>query len=116
MLQEVASWPRNPAIEGWQIFHEEFSTAAMVLPSSLGASVRCSGGSDNTSSVLLEELGVMSAYLADSGKSIEEYDYSIREVRGELQKLCKAGARIIILGCDAQVELPPNIANVTGAG
>jgi hypothetical protein len=108
LMQEVARLPVDPSIEGWTVLHGESCAAAIAVPRELTPEIRWRRNSDVTSSVLLGELGVMSAYFADSGKSMEEFEKSVMTARYELRKLRAAGARHLLVGCDAQVELPPN--------
>ena len=108
MLQEVGSWPEDPAKEGWHILHAEFSAAALAVPLMYGEQIWWRGSSDCTCSVLLGPVGIMSGYLADSGKSMEAYEHTILEWKSQRVKLRAAGAKQFIVGSDAQVELPPN--------
>ena len=114
LLQEVSSWVRDPAVEGWHILHEEFSTAAIALPWHLGANIRWRNHSAGTASVLLGDLGIVSAYLADSGKSIDEYVQTVEELSTQMSLLRDHGAKHLIVGCDAQVEIQPNLVNFSG--
>ena len=84
MLQEVARWPEDPTIEGWKVFHGAGSAAAVLVPAELAHDVRFCCNSDLTSSVLIGELGVMSAYFADSSKPMEDFERSMMIVRLEL--------------------------------
>ena len=107
-MQEVASLPVDPEIEGFLVLHSEACSAAIGVPSELIPEIRWTHNSDLTSSVLLGELGVMSAYFADSGKSLEDFERSILIATDELKQLKNAGARFIVLGYDDTIELPTN--------
>ena len=113
MLHEVASWPSVPAIRGWKVFHESGSAAAVLVPAELACNVRFQRNSEVTSSVLMGKLGFISAYFADTGKSMDDFEKSVLIVRMEIRKLQLAGAQYVMVGCDAQVELPP-ATDVTG--
>eukprot|EP00973_Karenia_brevis_P023327 3211838-Karenia_brevis.AAC.1 len=95
-LQEVRSLPEAPAVEGWLVFHGEGCAAAVAVPRELSNEIRWRHNSDLTSSVLIGELGVMSAYFADSGKSMEEFEKSILMATSELRKLRTAGAKYLM--------------------
>ena len=108
LMQEVARLPVDPSIEGWKVLHGDSCAAAIAVPCELSSEIRWRLNSDITSSALIGELGVMSAYFADSGKSAEEFEKSVMTTRLELRKLRAAGATRLLVGCDAQVELPPD--------
>ena len=87
MLQEVASWPSEPAIRGWKVFHESGSAAAVLVPAELACNVRFQRNSEVTSSVLMGKLGFISAYFADIGKSMDDFEKSVLIVRMAIRKL-----------------------------
>ena len=60
-MQEVRSLPVEPTVEGWLILHGEACASAIAVPGELGNEIRWRHNSDLTSSVLIGELGVMSA-------------------------------------------------------
>ena len=60
-LQEVRALPDTPDVNGWLVFHGESCAAAVALPREFSSDVRWAHNSDLTSSVLIGELGVMSA-------------------------------------------------------
>ena len=107
MMQEVARLPVDPSIEGWTVLHGDSCAAAIAIPHELSPEIRWKHNSDITSSALIGELGVVSAYFADSGKTQEEFEKSMMITKSELKKLRAAGAKSLVVGCDAQVELPP---------
>ena len=114
LLQEVSAWPEDPHLMGWQIFHGAESYSAVLVPSELQSQIRRRQNSSHTSAALLGELGVMAAYFADSGKSYEEFEGTVHLVCHELRQLRAAGAKYLVIGCDAQVELPPGVDGITG--
>ena len=87
MLHEVASWPSVPAIRGWKVFHESGSAAAVLVPAELACNVRFQRNSEVTSSVLMGKLGFISAYFADTGKSMDDFEKSVLIVRMAIRKL-----------------------------
>ena len=108
LMQEVARLPKDPVVEGWRILHGESCAAAIAIPGELCSEIHWRRNSGVTSSVLLGKLGVMSAYFADSGKTMEEFEKSVMTTKSELRNLRAAGAKYFLVGCDAQVELPPD--------
>ena len=107
LLQEVAKLPVDPFIKGWSVLHGDSCAAAVVLHEEAARQLRWRHNSDLTSSVLIGKLGVMSAYLAGSGKSMEQFEESVMKAKSELRRLRDAGAKYLVVGCDAQVELEP---------
>ena len=68
MLQEVASWPSNFSHAGWIINHQMDNLSAVVVPSDLGTNIRKVHYDECSTGVLLADVAVASAYLADSSK------------------------------------------------
>ena len=86
-FQDILSWPVDPCVAGWTVLHADGCASALLIPSCYEHLIRWQHNSERTSSVLLGDLGVISAYLADSGKSMDEFENSIIMSSSEIRRL-----------------------------
>ena len=84
------------------------------MPSELCSDVRWSENSACTSSILIGNVGFLSAYLFDMGKPVDLFEADLVLTRASLRDLRARGAQTLVMGSDSQVELPPNLAPWTG--
>ena len=79
MLQEVASWPSDFSHTGWIINHMMNNPTAVLVPSCLGANIRKVHYGFSSTGVLIHDITTVSGYLADSCKSLELYEASVKD-------------------------------------
>ena len=113
-LQEVSSLQDDPELPGWEVIHKHDDYCAILIPSELSGNIRWTDRTIRTSSVILGELGVIGAYLADSGKNFIEFEHSLVELDAAITKILQAGAKVLAICGDLQVQLEPNIRGCTG--
>ena len=92
----------------------------ILVPDSLTSAIHWdSSVSDNfskfsfASSVSFGEMGVVCSYFTHAGLP-ESFMQCVDETRQCLNMLKQKGCRILMMGCDLNSQLPPNIANITG--
>lgn len=90
------------------------SPSALAIPSDITISMRGHIVSEVSAAALIGDIGVVSAYLADSGKPLTCYERSLRALKEDLEKLIQMGAKYFVIGVDAQTTLPKNLDNLTG--
>ncbi len=121
-LQEVPRWPPDFSTQGFFISRREGSPTAIAVPSSLLGNLRWQSSiSEHIShrfctAILLGKLGVVSVYLPDISKPIADYIACMEHVSFACADLVARGAVYLAVCGDLQIELPPNIAGLTGPG
>ena len=117
-LQEVSSWPSGDSDEfklpGWIAQHTADSPSAILVPRGREHLIRWMGSQCMHSMVLLGEVGIISSYLPDSWKSLDLYAKAVDELLVARHQLQQKGARTFIIGGDFQLELQPNLGELTG--
>ena len=96
-LQEVASWDDAMVLPGWTTVSEHANPTAVLVPLELDATIRRTEFNEISTAVVMDSVAVISAYLADSGKTIGKYEETVGQLRCMLQKLWKDGVRYFII-------------------
>ena len=98
--------------------------AAIIVPKQIDHHVRWSSVfhadasefSGRTTSLLLSNVGVSSAYFPREGIPLHEFTLVISELEVQFDEMIKRGAKNLILGCDLNTPLPLHCHGVTGGG
>ena len=77
LLQEVDHWPLSIIRPGFDYVREADSQAGILIPVSFLPSITFRTGTPKTASILLGNVGFVAGYLADSWKSLEDYELSL---------------------------------------
>ena len=77
LLQEVDNWPLSIIRPGFDYVREADSQAGILIPVSFLPSITFRTGTPKTASILLGNVGFVAGYLADSWKSLEDYELSL---------------------------------------
>ena len=94
--------------------HAAGGYSAVLIPSERTVAIKWEHMSATCAMATIGELGVMSTYFPDISRGFAPFENHCRLVSRELKELRKHGARFIVLGCDANVELEPNCDNIPG--
>ena len=111
-------------VVGWRWFGCQGNMAAIIVPEDIAHHAKWSSSFDGradfsrgrVSSLLLDNVGICSAYFPHDGKSLEEFSLVAWEVDHHLKVLKEKGAKHFVLGCDLNNPLPCNYNGVTGGG
>ena len=97
-LQEVPTWGEGTVINSAGVYSSKGCPTAVVVPTRLESNVTGYSFSDTCTTVRFGTVGVVSAYLADSGKGMEEYVRTIGVLRTDLLQARRAGVRHVVVG------------------
>ena len=88
-LQQDSSWSDGPEfnLQGWSIFHTIGSPSVTVLPSELGVSVGWSGPACMHYMGMLGNIDIISTYMPDVEKTLEEYLCAIEKLSAACSEL-----------------------------
>ena len=114
LLQEVSAW-RSGTVSGRIVFTDATCPCAVVVPRSL-IHIGSSFCSATTAAVHIGDAAYLSAYLADSGKPFAVFAASLSQLELDLSEAKSLfNVTNVIIGLDAQVQLPSNCARITGS-
>ena len=89
-VQEVSSWPTSlvdtPIAGSWLLFREAGSFAAILLPSEYGHLVHAEENSERVASVLIGHTAVVSFYIPDLSRNINEYVEAVNQCKTIIRK------------------------------
>jgi hypothetical protein len=116
MLQEVASWGDGEEldVDGWSIFHTSSNPSAVAVPHHLSRLVGGYCADCMCCGVSFGEHGMVSVYLPDISKPLDEYIRGVEFLRRLCADLTSKGAKYLIIGGDLQIEVQPDIPDVSG--
>ena len=87
LLQEVDNWPSSITRPGFDYVREADSQAGILIPFAFLPCFTFRAGTPKTASVLLDFVGLVAGYLADSWKTAEDYEITLLELTGALRLL-----------------------------
>ena len=83
----MSQWTGEENIEGYQLIAKLDRPSALAMPSDIAIRIRGHIVSEVSAAALIGDVGVVSAYLADSGKPLTRYERSLRALKEDLEKL-----------------------------
>lgn len=116
MVQEVASWPVNPFLEGFVVFHMEGKKTAILITVDLNGGVRMFDATDDHSYIVHEVTRFLNSYFPISHYGLEYYETAVFDAERILQDNAIWGIIADAWAGDFQVALPKEVADRTGDG
>ena len=114
LLQEAGSWTRGMRAAKWTAHTRLGQLGAVLIPDELEHRVRHEIHKERIAAVLVGHVAVCSWYLPQVHWGRVAYEGAIHDMDHTLEDMRRKGAKTMVVGVDAQDELPANVELFTG--